>query len=89
MTGYKSKKTAALDKLDDDDVQVYDDAVDNNPVHEAMLFYWGERCPDYNKECVCCQAWEQYDTQVYKDYGDALSIAYQLCFACTWEKNNG
>jgi hypothetical protein len=40
---------------------IYSDAVDNNPVHEAMLSYWGERCPDYHKECVCCQAWEQYD----------------------------
>jgi hypothetical protein len=36
-------------------------AVDNNPVHEAMLFYWGERCPDYHKECVCCHAWQEYD----------------------------
>lgn len=38
-----------------------DTAVDNNFVHEAMLSYWGERCPDYHVECVCCQAWEQYD----------------------------
>ena len=35
--------------------------MDNNPVHEAMLAYWGERCPDHHKECVCCQAWEHYD----------------------------
>ena len=81
MTGFKSKKTAALDedgmylvhhtkgrvfdklgnKVNDDDTQVYGDAVDNNPVHEAMLSYWGERCTGYHEECVCCQAWEQYD----------------------------
>lgn len=36
MTGYQSKRTAAQDKLDDDD-----------------------------------------DTQIYKDHGDALTIAYQ------------
>jgi len=62
MTGYQSKKAMSQDKLnDDDDTQVYGDAVDNNPVHEAMLFYWGERCSAYHEECVCCQAWEQYD----------------------------
>jgi len=62
MTGYQSKKAMSQDKLnDDDDTQVYGDAVDNNPVHEAMLFYWGERCSAYHEECACCQAWEQYD----------------------------
>ena len=62
MTGYQSKKAMSQDKLnDDDDTQVYGDAVDNNPVHEAMLSYWGERCTGYHEECVCCQAWEQYD----------------------------
>jgi hypothetical protein len=35
--------------------------MDNNPVHEAMLSYWGERCTGYHEECVCCKAWEQYD----------------------------
>ena len=35
--------------------------MDDNPIYEAMLAYWGERCPDHHKECVCCQAWEQYD----------------------------
>ena len=84
MTGFKSKRAAALDedgmylvhhtkgrvfdklgnKVNDDDTQVYGDAVDNNPVQEAMLFYWGERCPDHHKECVCCQAWEHYDGKV-------------------------
>ena len=36
-------------------------AVDNNPVHEAVLFYWGERCPDHEDGCPVCEAWEQYD----------------------------
>jgi hypothetical protein len=35
--------------------------MDNNPIHEAMLAYWGERCSAYHEECVCCKAWEQYD----------------------------
>ena len=35
--------------------------LDNNPVHEAVLFYWGERCPDHEDGCPACEAWEQYD----------------------------
>jgi hypothetical protein len=35
--------------------------MDEDPIHEAMLAYWGERCSAYHEECVCCQAWEQYD----------------------------
>ena len=36
-------------------------AVDNNPVHEAVEFYWGARCPDHEEGCPVCEAWEQYD----------------------------
>ena len=34
---------------------------DNNPVHEAVQFFWGERCPDYEEGCPTCEAWKQYD----------------------------
>ena len=34
----------------------------NNPIHEAIQFYWGERCPDYEWGCPVCAAWKQYDT---------------------------
>lgn len=60
MTGFKSKKTAAIDEEGMYLVHQTDHS-ENNPVHEAMLAYWGERCPDHHKECVCCQAWEHYD----------------------------
>jgi len=33
----------------------------NNPVHEAVQFFWGERCPDHEDGCVVCSAWAQYD----------------------------
>ena len=36
-------------------------AVDNNPVHEAVMFYWGARCPEHEDGCPVCEAWEQYD----------------------------
>ena len=42
-------------------------APDNNPVHEAVQFYWGERCPEHEDGCPVCEAWSQYDDMV----GDA------------------
>jgi hypothetical protein len=36
----------------------------DNPVHEALLFYWGDRCPDYEEGCPVCEAWKQYDSMI-------------------------
>jgi len=36
-------------------------APDNNPVHEAIEFYWGKRCEDYEETCCVCEAWKQFD----------------------------
>ena len=33
----------------------------NNAIAEAIEFYWGERCPDYEAGCPICEAWKQYD----------------------------
>jgi hypothetical protein len=33
-----------------------------NLIEEAIEFYWGERCPDYEEGCPTCAAWKQYDT---------------------------
>ena len=33
----------------------------NNPIHEAIQFYWGERCPEHEDGCPVCEAWRQYD----------------------------
>jgi len=30
-------------------------------IHDAMLSYWGERCPAHDPDCSACQAWDQYD----------------------------
>ena len=38
-------------------------APDNNPVHEAVQFYWGERCPEHEDGCPTCEAWRQYDAK--------------------------
>ena len=39
---------------------------DNNPVHEAVQFYWGERCPEHEDGCPTCEAWKQYDQLIQK-----------------------
>ena len=47
-----------------------------NLIEEAIIEYYGERCPDYVWECAVCAVWNQYDT---------------LCAAAdrsTWELNN-
>lgn len=29
---------------------------------QFVIKYWGERCPDYEETCPCCQAWNNFDT---------------------------
>lgn len=31
------------------------------PTAEEVTRFWGERCPDYEPECPCCQAWALFD----------------------------
>ena len=33
----------------------------DNPLHEAVQFYWGERCAEHEDECPTCVAWRFYD----------------------------
>jgi hypothetical protein len=35
-----------------------------NLIEQAIESYWGERCPDYEKGCVVCEAWRDYDNLV-------------------------
>lgn len=39
---------------------------DNNAIHEAVEFYWGERCADYEEGCPTCTAWRLYDKLIEK-----------------------
>lgn len=32
-----------------------------NFVEEAISEHWGDRCPDIDADCACCQAWAEYD----------------------------
>jgi hypothetical protein len=30
-------------------------------IEEAIEAHWGDRCPDFDADCACCQAWAEYD----------------------------
>lgn len=31
------------------------------PTAEEITSQWGERCPDYEPDCACCQMWAMHD----------------------------
>jgi hypothetical protein len=41
-----------------------------NPIHEAVEFYWGERCPEHDPNCPTCKAWREYDIMTGKNVTD-------------------
>lgn len=32
-----------------------------NKITEAITAHWGERCPDNEPGCPCCDAWAEFD----------------------------
>ena len=44
--------------------EFFNEISDDEPtrVEQEMLAYWGERCEDFNAECVLCHAWKHFDT---------------------------
>ena len=31
-------------------------------IKQAIKKYYGKRCPDFEPECIVCQAWAEYDS---------------------------
>ncbi len=31
-------------------------------IEEAIAEYFGEKCPDYDADCICCKAWMQLES---------------------------
>ena len=40
----------------------YDKAQNEWWLENSIEELYGKRCPDFNKDCACCQAWDIYDT---------------------------
>lgn len=33
-------------------------------IEEALIEYYGERCPDFAEGCPCCEAWAEFDALI-------------------------
>ena len=33
-------------------------------IEEAITDYFGPKCPDFEEDCPCCQAWREYEELV-------------------------
>lgn len=47
----------------------FDEAAHEWWLEEILEKLYGEKCPDYEKDCACCQAWNVYDTIIEKNRG--------------------
>lgn len=53
-----------------------DDGPDDlNLIAEAITEAFGERCPDYEPGCFCCDAWKQYDDLKAENFRLLRSVA--------------
>lgn len=35
-----------------------------NDLRNFIVENWGDRCPDHEKSCTVCQAWDNFDTMI-------------------------
>lgn len=35
-------------------------------IEEALIEYYGDRCPDFAEGCPCCEAWAEFDSIINK-----------------------
>lgn len=63
---------------------------------EEITAHWGERCPDYEATCPCCQMWKMFDQVeelTYKvdgllsDLDSAVEVAFKRG-ATDWTRLN-
>jgi hypothetical protein len=41
-------------------------------IKKAIKEYYGKRCPDFEPECIVCQAWAEYDSAKRRQRRDYL-----------------
>ena len=32
-----------------------------NLIEEAIEYYWGKKCAEFNNDCFACKAWKEYN----------------------------
>lgn len=48
------------------------DTTKTSAIEQALTAHWGERCPDIEQGCPCCDAWAEYDA--LRNERDALAL---------------
>jgi len=58
----------------------------SDKIVEAITEQWGERCPDFDADCACCQVWAEYDaladnrdgtrTETMTEVNDEMVLAF-------------
>ena len=49
-------------------------------IEEALIEYYGERCPDFAEGCPCCEAWAEFDALITrKELESYKSIVKDVC----------
>lgn len=54
---------------------VLENAEKHGYVYAAIAETWGERCPDFEPGCPCCDAWKEYDEMRNRALEDAAKEA--------------
>lgn len=49
--------------------ECYEEAMHEDWLEQMIEKLYGKRCPDYEKDCPCCQAWVIYDTIIDANRG--------------------
>lgn len=47
----------------------YEEAMHEDWLDQTIEKLYGKRCPDFEKDCACCQAWSIYDTIIDENRG--------------------
>ena len=60
-------------------------------LNEWMVEYYGKRCPEYEKDCACCEAWELYDKLIWEVHNLNLMVtggSQQTGTRAKWKHQN-
>ena len=56
-------------------------------IKRVITEYLGERCPDFNADCLCCKAWKEYDDLHIAGLREAAEMAF--VDVETWHEKTG
>ena len=60
--------------------------MNNNLIREAIADYLGERCKDFDSNCMTCQAWAKFDSLIESE--DRIKAMKESLQECVTEYDN-